>query len=1054
MQTRWEVNIGNPRARGRLGSIALAACIVATLTSSAHAQTDTASIRGAVTDPSGAVIPDAAVRLRDIDRGVEIAVATGNSGRYAFAAVRPGRYQLEVEKTGFNLVRLSGIVLNVLDNVEQNVTMQVGPVLAAVRVEAAPVTVNTSDGVVSTVIDRDVIDALPLNGRSVQTLIMMTPGVIVTPTTLDNQGQFSVNGQRADANYFTVDGVSANFGVTGYFPLVQAGGGALPALSASGGTNSLVSVDALQEFRVQTSSFAPEFGRTPGAQISVVTRSGTNACHGSMFEYFRSGSLDANDWFANANHLPKPDERQHDFGGVLGGPIRQGRSFFFASYERLRLHQPGIRQSVVPDIESRQQSPVDVRPFLNAYPVPNGPSLGSGLARFNGSYSDPSSLDAFSVRLDQAVNARLHVFGRYNFSPSSLDQRGAPFTTAALSTIQSVESSVHTLTIGMTQPIRSRITNEARVNFSRHRLATAFHVDIFGGAVPVADSLVFPSGFSSADSAMLVLISGAGEYGQGKAGVDEQPQLNLVDSVSLVAGNHRTKFGVDYRRLAPSSDPFVYRQFVQFSGVNTAPGGALSGTAAFVQPATFQADALRSHNLSLYGQDAWIVSPRLTITYGLRWDVNPPLEGKNGAEDPFTVVGMNDAATMALAPRGTPLYETTYGNVAPRLGIAYQHRATILRAGVGTFYDLGYGSLGGTSAFFPYSASTTFVRVPFPLSRENAAPPPLRVSPPVDQIVVADPHLRLPRTYQWNAAIERPLGGSQVLSLTYVGAAGRDLLRVTNLFNPNPQFQVVSLTTNTATSDYHALQVRFDRRLSRGLQALASYVWSHSIDTASSDAVATYLNTPSSIADASVDRGASDFDVRHAFTAGVTYAAHTPQSGNIVRAVFGGWSVDSFLFARSAPPVNIVGTTSFAAGTILKYRPNVNAGVPLELFSAQYPGGKIFNVAAFTAAPPGQQGDLGRNALRGFGAFQVDVAIQRRFPVTRDVNVRFRTEFFNIFNHPNFGPPVNDLSSPLFGYSTQTLARSLGSGGPNGGFSPLYQVGGPRSIQLVLRLEF
>jgi hypothetical protein len=173
--------------------------------------------------------------------------------------------------------------------------------------------------------------------------------VVVTPTALDDQGQFSVNGQRADANYFTVDGVSANFGVTGYGPLVQTAGGALPALSALGGTNSLVSVDAMQEFRIQTSSFAPEFGRTPGGQISIVTRSGTNRFHGTLFEYFRNNVLDANDWFVNYDHLPKPEERQNDFGGVFGGPIIKDKTFFFFSYEGLRLRQPSTQETVVPD---------------------------------------------------------------------------------------------------------------------------------------------------------------------------------------------------------------------------------------------------------------------------------------------------------------------------------------------------------------------------------------------------------------------------------------------------------------------------------------------------------------------------------------------------------------------------------------------------------------------------------------------------------------------------------------------------------------------------------
>src|SRR5262249_11040362 len=212
----------------------------------------------------------------------------------------------------------------------------------------------------------------------------------VTATAFDDQGQFSVNGQRADANYFTVDGVSANFGVTGYPVLVQAAGGALPALSVSGGTNSLVSVDALQEFRIQTSSFAPEFGRTPGGQISIVTRSGTNAFHGTLFEYFRNDKLDASDWFANLNHLAKPQERQNDFGGVVGGPVIKDKTFFFFSYEGLRLRQPLTQQTVVPDAASRQQAPAAMRPFLNAYPIANSAQVGTGLAQFNASFSNPS----------------------------------------------------------------------------------------------------------------------------------------------------------------------------------------------------------------------------------------------------------------------------------------------------------------------------------------------------------------------------------------------------------------------------------------------------------------------------------------------------------------------------------------------------------------------------------------------------------------------------------------------------------------------------------------
>lgn len=1039
----------------------LAFLLLVSFTAVVRAQSTNASLTGRVTDPTKAYIGDAGVVAISNSTNVRYETTTNGSGEYYLANLPPGLYRIEIEKSGFKKLIKPDVILHVQDALEISFEMTIGPVSETITVEAGAPLVNTESGTVSTVVDRTFVENLPLNGRSFQTLIMLTPGVVVTATAFDDQGQFSVNGQRADANYFTVDGVSANFGVTGFITLGQTAGGALPALSVSGGTNSLVSVDAMQEFRVQTSSFAPEFGRTPGGQISIVTRSGTNGFHGTLFEYFRNSVLDARDWFANFNGLAKPEERQNDFGGVVGGPVLKERMFFFFSYEGLRLRQPSTQQTAVPDSTSRQQAPAAMRPYLNAYPVANGAELGAGLAGFNAGFSNPSSLDAYSIRVDQVINSKLNLFGRYNYSPSSLDQRG-PFTSSGsvLSTTNSISSSVHTLTAGLTQLIKPGISNEVRANYSNHRIGIKFAMDDFGGAEPVPDSVLFPTGFSSANGVLLLFILGAGQYAQGHQGTNEQRQVNLIDNLWMTKGSHQLKFGVDYRWLAPFSNPAAYQQFVLFSGVTAAPGGALSGTALFAQSTAFQANTFLSQNFSLYGQDTWKITPRLTLTYGLRWDVNPPLKGKNSANDPFTVVGLNNPATLALAPRGTPLYETTYGNVAPRIGLAYQLRGirnwdAVLRAGFGVFYDLGQGSLGAVSSLFPHSARKTIQPspTPFPLSPQDAAPPAITTNPPVNAIVVADPDLKLPRSYQWNVALEQSIGSSQSLSLTYIGAIGRDLLRVTNLFNPNPNFQLIGLTDNTATSDYHALQLKFQRRLSQGLQGLASYTFSHSIDNASTDA-ANNLNTPITIAAPNLDRGNSNFDIRHSFTAGVTYDLPSPKSHKVTYATLGGWSLDSFVLARSAPPVDVVGAIFIAAGTAISPRPNVSPGVPLELRGAQYPGGKIFNRAAFSAAPAGQQGNLGRNVLRGFAASQADVGLQRQFHVTEKVGLRFRAEFFNIFNHPNFGNPINDLTSPLFGRSTQTLASSLGSGGANGGFNPLYQIGGPRSIQLALKLQF
>jgi hypothetical protein len=1043
------------------------------------AQSTNASLSGRVTDPSKARIVGARVVTVSAGTNIRDEAITNAAGEYHLPSLLPGRYRIEVAKTGFKKVIRPDVILHVQDALDIDFEMTLGSASESITVEGGAPLLNTESATVSTLVDRTFADNLPLNGRTFQTLIMLTPGVVVTQTAFDDQGQFSVNGQRADGNYFTVDGVSANFGVTGYFPMVQAAGGALPALSVAGGTNSLVSVDAMQEFRVQTSSFAPEFARTPGGQISIATRSGTNAFHGTLFEYFRNDALDANDWFngyTNSPPLPKAKDRQNDFGGVFGGPIIKDKTFLFFSYEGLRLRLPSTQETTVPDMASRSvqtQAGIVLSPYLNAYPQPNAACAAAcapGLAQFNASYSDPSSLNAYSIRVDQVVNSRTALFGRYDYSPSSADQRG-PDPYSALSGKEWIASSVQTFTLGWNQLVNPRISNETRANYSNQRVGTSYSMDNFGGAVPLPNLPSFPGGFSESNSNLEFYMVGAAGFELGKNATDEQRQINLIDNLSFVSGSHQLKFGVDYRWLSPIASTASYAQFVEFTGVTSCtpqpcanaametPGDALSGLAAAAYVHSIESDTLLSRNFSAYGQDTWKVTPRLTLTYGLRWEFNPALKGKNLANEPFTVTGLSNPSTIALAPRGTPLYQTTYGNFAPRVGAAYQladaaNWSSVVRGGFGIFYDLGNGPIGGATNYFPFNTENGFSLVPFPLSAQNASPPAHSTSPPVGTMFVADPNLVLPRTYEWNGAFEQSLGSAQILSLTYIGAVGRDLLRNTNLVSPNANFGFIGVTTNSATSDYQAMQLKFERRLSRGLQALASYTWSHSIDIASTDAFANYLNTPTSVANPNIDRGNSDFDIRHAFSGGITYNLPTPGINQASRVLLGGWSVDGFAFARTAPPVDVIAGLVFQDGIALFPRPDVVSGVPLVLYGSQYPDGKILNEAAFAAPPTGQQGDFGRNVLRAFGASQADIAFQRQFTLTERMNLRFRGEFFNIFNHPNFGSPDNTITDALFGYSTSTLASSLGSGGANGGLNPLYQIGGPRSIQLALKLQF
>jgi hypothetical protein len=1012
-----------------------------------------AELSGLITDPSGLAVSGARVVVRSANTGATRAVSSNQQGEYSVPALLPGPYNITIEANGFQTLNQSGVVFEVGQRARLEFALTVGSKTETVTVQGSAPLLNTSDASVSTLIGNRFVENLPLNGRSFSSLIDLTPGVVLAPSNIYEQGQFSVNGQRPDANYFLVDGVSANLGTAGSGALLgQGGAGQLPATSAFGGTSNLVSLDALEEFRIQTSTFAPEYGRTPGSQISVVTKSGTNIFHGGAFEYFRNDKLDANDWFAKANGLARPELRQNDFGGVLGGPIKKDKLFFFGSYEGLRVRQPHVAETYVPSLASRQNAPAAVQPLLNAFPKSNGPDLGNGTAAFSAAYSDPSTLNSSGIRIDYLPSQRVTIFGRYNDAPSSLDQR-AP-AAYAYNTIEDVEYRTKSLTIGSTQAPTQRLTNELRFNYSRSRAKSFLTLDNFGGAVPPPDSVLYPSGVSPQNSGF-VFVADSAPYGirflAGKVGDNVQRQTNITDNVSFDVGAHQMKFGLDYRRLSPEAGLAPYQVqyiFLSLSNVlsNTVPQASIVTRTADVQ--------LLFSNWSLFSQDTWKATRTLTITYGLRWEYNTAPSSPNG-NLPFTVTQVNDFATMTLAPPGTPLWHPQKDDFAPRLGVAWRPFPNlVVRAGAGIFYDLGYSAVADGTGAFPFAQQKIILNTSFPLSAASAAAPPLTTTPPVAYLAVVDPNHVLPRTYEWNAAVEKSLGKADVITVTYLGAAGRKLMRQDIYYQPNPTFTgEFDLMRNDADSSYQALQTQFRHRLAHGLQTLLSYTWAHSIDDGSSDA--NFLNVPPG--GSSSEHGSSDYDIRQTFSGATSYNIPAPRSG-IWKSMFGNWSTDSIVYARTAPPVNVVtGQNTFGAilsGANSVQRPNLVSGVPLWISNLNVAGGKEINRAAFTIPTGPIQGNLGRNALRGFGATQVDLTLRRQFKLHERLSLQARADFFNIFNHPNFGPPTNYLSSPLFGQSTQMLGASLGSGGQNGGLNPLYQIGGPRSVQLALKLLF
>lgn len=1013
-------------------------------------QSISATLSGTVVDSTGAILAGATIKLVDTATLAERQVVSARNGAFILTTLPPGRYILRATNDGFAPTELRDVVLNVNDRVAVTVEMALAERGERLTVVAEALRVNTSPAV-STVVDRQFVENLPLNGRSLQSLIELTPGVVLTRTNSNEGGQFSVNGQRANANYFTVDGVSANAGTTASsigFP-GQAGSGQLPSLTALGGTNSLVSVDALQEFRIQTSTYAPEFGRTPGGQIALVTRTGTNQLTGSVFDYYRDEMFDANDWFANRAGLPKPDLLQHNFGAVLGGPILRSRTFFFGSYEGLRLTQPQSKRIFVPNAASRQAAIPEVRPLLDVIPMPNGPDVAGGLAEFNASYSDTARLDSTSVRVDHTVRSGLSLFGRGTYAPSYTNARGPFLANTAKSTRNNT-----TATLGSVWIVGPRIVHDIRANYASNDAPYFLEPDGFGGAsLPPLD--VFIPG-RSPDNAVYTFAaaSGAGSWSWGTGTNYVQRQLNVVDSLSVLVSDHDFKLGMDYLRTNPLLSGRGGRglQQLQFNIPGLAQGRAVNYTT--YESGTDPLAAL-FQSLSLYAQDTWRVTSRLTVTYGIRWEFVPTARASKGP-NAITLNNIDDpyGGQVSVASRNTPLWRTRYDNFAPRLGGSLVLSDTpgaqlVLRGGFGTFHDLGFGQVATAYRSYPFAGIRSVSSPAFPLSAATLSLPRLEEDPP-QSITMMDPQLRLPFTYQWNASMERSLGPRQTVTVGYIGAEGRRLLKLDRynirLVEWPASTTPVNVGRNRGYSDYHALQLQFQRRLHHGLQGMTSYTYGRSRDTSSSD-IAT--NIPAERLPPELDFGYSDYDVRHVFTSAITYQLPEFSGSSFHHRLASGWGLDVMLRVRSGYPINVSVGVPFPPETF-SARPNVIPGQPFWIDDTNAPGGRRLNGLAFSLPPANTQGDLTRGVIRGFSARQVDAALRRTFSVAPGVRLQLRFEMFNLFNTANFSDPSNVTlgDNPTSGLSSQMLGRGLG------GLSPLYQMGGPRSTQFAAKILF
>ena len=1017
-----------------------------------------ATLSGLILDRTQLVVSGATVTVTSQQTQLKRSAQSNDAGLYTLPGLPSGTYDISVQAVGFDPQDRKGIQLEVAQQAQLDFTLEVGKSSQTVSVAAGPDLLQSGDASVSTVVDRQLTDNMPLNGRSFQNLITLAPGVSLS-NAQNSSGQFVVSGLRATANSFSVDGVNAVSTVTGY----QSAGGNNAGYNLAGGTNSMVAVDALQEFRILTSSYAPEYGRTPGAHVLLVTRSGTNQFHGALFDYFRHDKLDAADWFADQAAQTKPRLRSNDFGGVFGGPLvfnrtprnktAHNKTFFFVSFEGQRLLQPQFIVTAVPSVSARQSAPPVALPFLDAFPVPNGPQLGNNQAQFSGGYSNPLNTNSTLIKADRIFSSRLIAFATFAYAPSGKSSRSNSGS-ASPADSEVTQLSEKSLTAGLTYIFNPALTTDFRINFGDNTSTSHFTMDTFGGAVVPANDLLLHGTSPASNFSFVTLGDSGGDLFGGSIGTSEERQINAVDSVSYVSGSHRLKFGIDYRELLPLITA-AGDQYFQFNGVSGLVNNQLS---AFHSTAPSRARTAMT-NISLYAQDTWRASSRLNVTYGVRWEFNSvphSLDPNNG--DILPLLGNYSTGNVTFGAPGTPLWKPQYSSFAPRLGMAWQLRRqpgleTILRAGGGLYFDTGIADASSQPwvSGYPAGQATVLLNTSLPVSPAQVVLPPTNLTqpPPGNKFFMFPSDFQAPRIWEWNLSLQQALGGNQTLSVAWVGSAGRKLLYVTAYPLVTANIYSVVYTDNSGNSDYNSLEVQYLRHISHGLAVNAGYTWSHSIDTNSSD---TSVNVPGAFEPASSNRGDSDFDIRQSFHAGISYNISPLRSAPWLKALTNGWGLDGIITAQTGLPVDITFTRDIGFGSF-PYRPDLVSGVPEWLEDPNVAGGRRLNPAAFVVPTAPVQGNLGRNALRGFDLVQADLSARRSFHIEKGVRLIFRADLFNALNHPNFASPNAILGSGLFGISTSTTANSEVGGGAFG-LNSIFSAGGPRAAQLSLKLEF
>jgi hypothetical protein len=1011
---------------------------------------ESSSITGRVLDANGAVVVGASVSVISIETGAARTVTTDDRGVYRALSLPVGQYTIKVEKSGFATILRDGVTLVVGQQAVLDFRLAIGQVRETISVTDQPSLINPTTSSTAGLVSEAQVKDLPLNGRSFDNLITLNPGTANTTSyrssTSTGAGQgnnFSISGMREDFNIFLLNGVEYT-------------GASTADVTAGGVSGQLLGVDAVREFNVEQDTYGAEYGKRPGGQVSVVTMSGTNTFHGTVFEFLRNSVLDARNYFDQGSI---PPFQRNQFGGAAGGPILKGRTFLFGNYEGFRQRLGLSSVAIVPDDHARQgllPNPITgalvnvglapgIQPYFSLWPEPNGPELMTNGKPTGAAYAfthprQKIREDFGNVRLDQVFSSKDSVFGAYTIDDGNNLTPGSNPLQQSLNIMRT-----HVLSLQETHIFSPSMLNQARFGFSRAK----WHLDgspavNYSGLAFVAGHNVGSLAIGSSGLGNLGSFAGAGTFGAQQIETIGRNLFTYADDWQMFRGKHQISVGAWIQRVQSNDDAADQRNGVaSFEDLPHFLQGQAQQIVATLNPTKI---GWRQTAGAWYFQDSIKLCPSLTVSLGIRHEFNNGWNSPDRKASNF-VFGPN-LVLLTQPVVGTSVYakNNALRLFGPRVGIAWSPlRNTVVHAGFGIYYDqLDYiGSCCDASPLLPFNNKISVG------SKQRPATFPVLLNPNLPGAAITpsgiDPFLKMPTIQEYSLRLEQGITNNTVVTIGYVGSHGSHLLNTadvneafpvicpaspcparlpsgTTYFPPNapranPNLANARYTLSNAYSHYDALEADVTHHGGKSLLFRASYAFSKSLDIHSSSFLANEgiggTTTNLDFRNPQLDYGPSNFDLTHRLAGNVTYELPFGRGKHFLSGLHGvtgtlisGWQWNAIGTVQSGFPFTpLVGSNqSGNRDSRNPDRVSLNPAFRGRVITSR--AIQWFNPTAFLLPAAGTFGNAARDILRGPKLGELDTSIFKTTQLSERMRLQFRAEFFNVLNHTNLGLPI------------------------------------------------